>query len=997
MNVNGSRFHLLLGEADWGRCLASADDAGTDNVWRGLADWWSAATASPPTTAPVATLEPAPLSFDARRKELRLQSQPIELVARGEVSPSLDARRAAAADRNGNIYWIDIDPRRLRVWSVGSDRESAFWPDGPVNCAAAHDLADFGPAPAAPPPDRTFTALAVTEDHYLVASFADASAGGLLAFDLMAGGPPFETTWPAAVAFAPFDMTQRRGGGVWVLDRIHARVWELDRRLAVVSRAQAEIPLTRGEIDVFQPTSGPARQQAATMFPGGIDLALVVHGPVDPIAIEALAEDAVLILDRNEPQGRSRVFRLKRVDDTVTVDPPVLLDALAHDFVLGTATVLDSSTSPVELFVATAAGHQAVAFVLSPQDRPFMLREAVELFPLRRFGGRALLAVRGAAFYDSGSLRWVPIVQQPRTRYRESADLITPVFDGLELQCTWDRLMFDAVIGADSQVEIWCRVADEVAPSPLAATDAVDEVIGAWITQPAPYLRDDGAELAWLSAQAARRTRRKNGVGTWELLLQGARGRYLQLRLRLTGNGTATPRLRAMRAWYPRFSYAQRFLPAVYREDAVAADFVERFLANFEGINTTIEERIVHVQALFDPRCAPGENLAWLASWFDVALDPSWEPWRQRLFIKHAMDFFQWRGTVHGLRMALALATQPCLDDGAFAVPDPTCTCEQSIRIVEAYQTRLVGALAAGDPGSADGGPRTVLLGALWTPQEGNAGLVDRYATFLGRTATAAEQVAPFALMPPVDASLSAADNAQQQARWAAFCEFNLGFVPSAGADQRQRWQSFLGGRHADLDASRADLPADWPGDAVRAQDWRAFVSLPADTLSSEIWHDFLARRYRRIERLNAAYHTAWPAFDLIALPDHLPAAAVAQADWLQFERQVLAMARTAHRFSVLLPMTSVTQDPAELDRLLALTRRIVELEKPAHTVFNVRFYWALNRIGEARLGIDTLLDVGSRAPQLLPDAVLGRAYVGESFVGGRKPPADGDRRLLSC
>src|SRR5262249_57158020 len=108
-----------------------------------------------------------------------------------------------------------------------------------------------------------------------------------------------------------------------------------------------------------------------------------------------------------------------------------------------------------------------------------------------------------------------------------------------------------------------------------------------------------------------------------------------------------------------------------------------------------------------------------------------------------------------------ALATQACLDDSAFAVPNPTCNCQQSIRIVEAYQTRLVGALAAGDPGAAESGPHTVSLGALWTPQEGNAGLVDRYAAFLGRTATAAEQLAPFALRPPVDASLSAADNTQ--------------------------------------------------------------------------------------------------------------------------------------------------------------------------------------------------------------------------------------------
>jgi len=116
--------------------------------------------------------------------------------------------------------------------------------------------------------------------------------------------------------------------------------------------------------------------------------------------------------------------------------------------------------------------------------------------------------------------------------------------------------------------------------------------------------------------------------------------------------------------------------------------------------------------------------------------------------------------------------------------------------------------------------------------------------------------------------------------------------------------------------------------------------------------------------------------------PDEVGSLALPR-DWLQFERQLLAMHRTAHRFSVLLPVTGVTEDPFDLDERLRRARRIVEIEKPAHTVFDVRLYWALNRVGEARLGIDTLLNAGSRAPELIPDAVLGRAYIGASFVGG--------------
>ncbi|MGO4780801.1 hypothetical protein AB4084_35515, partial [Lysobacter sp. 2RAB21] len=93
------------------------------------------------------------------------------------------------------------------------------------------------------------------------------------------------------------------------------------------------------------------------------------------------------------------------------------------------------------------------------------------------------------------------------------------------------------------------------------------QVIGDWLREPAPRLRGDGPELPWLRREAARATRREAGAGTWELLLQRARGRYLQLRISLISrNGTGTPRLRALRLWAPRFSYPQRFLPAVYRE-----------------------------------------------------------------------------------------------------------------------------------------------------------------------------------------------------------------------------------------------------------------------------------------------------------------------------------------------------------------------------------------------------------------------------------------------
>ena len=86
----------------------------------------------------------------------------------------------------------------------------------------------------------------------------------------------------------------------------------------------------------------------------------------------------------------------------------------------------------------------------------------------------------------------------------------------------------------------------------------------------------------------------------------------------------------------------------------------------------------------------------------------------------------------------------------------------------------------------------------------------------------------------------------------------------------------------------------------------------------------------------------------------------------------------------------------ADRQQKLALAERIVNLEKPAHTTFDVRFYWDAFRVGEARLGIDTLVDLGSRSPLVLSSTVLDRAVLGTTLLarsdpGHRVLPASGD------
>jgi hypothetical protein len=172
---------------------------------------------------------------------------------------------------------------------------------------------------------------------------------------------------------------------------------------------------------------------------------------------------------------------------------------------------------------------------------------------------------------------------------------------------------------------------------------------------------------------------------------------------------------------------------------------------------------------------------------------------------------------------------------------------------------------------------------------------------------------------------------------------------------------------------------------------------VPADGAAAERgWREFLQGRYRRVAALNRAHGHTWTTFDDVRLPDTLPPDGAPLSDWYAFQSLALGVRRTAHRFTVLLPVRP--SEAFAVDELRARrerARHIIELEKPAHTLFDVKLYWAMFRIGEARLGTDTLLHVGSRAPELLPPFVLGQGFLAESYLAASPPESVPERQIL--
>jgi phage tail-like protein len=131
----------------------------------------------------------------------------------------------------------------------------------------------------------------------------------------------------------------------------------------------------------------------------------------------------------------------------------------------------------------------------------------------------------------------------------------------------------------------------------------------------------------------------------------------------------------------------------------MSASFLERFLANPEGLLTTLEGLVADAQVFWDTRTAPSEALDWLASWIGLVLDPTWSDYQRRLLISHAPDFYARRGTVTGLMQAIRLALEPeagpVIFEGEY---DDYPGAATAVRIVERFRTRRLPGVALGDP-----------------------------------------------------------------------------------------------------------------------------------------------------------------------------------------------------------------------------------------------------------------------------------------------------------
>ncbi|HYQ02095.1 MAG TPA: phage tail protein [Polyangiaceae bacterium] len=943
MNANYSSFHLLLGASDWARCFLEDGVTLLGDVWATEGD------------LPLPSVGAAASAgwLDSRTQELTLRPRLARFSPSiGDRAVELSDRRCAARDRYGNWYSVSDERSSILVRSIGSDQTTTFWPLPAATASEPVHPGEFGPAepeasPVSVPP--SFQALVVTADHHLVVVAAVGAVSEILIFDLFSGGPPQRLRWPADVPLETWDVAPRLPGGFWLLDREGRRLWEFNTYFQVV-RPPWVVPSQPEEESFTSLAGGDDSSTGAEPRDSGCAVSRVTlaHAmPLDeeePIAVEPLPGGGALVLDRRESSPRIAAYRnfarrgeaaldeILAVIDDGDSDPWKLIP---HDFAIviepSLDMWLDSTLRPLNLrspllFVADRLGNQAFCFELrlSASGAP-ELTATSEFVPMRLFGGRGLVAADDRAYYD-GFGRFVPLVVQQRPRYEERAVVISAAFDGDAPGCVWHRVLFEACIPSDASVRIASRATDADGAdisSPegkRAVAEALDGLL--WQEEPVPVRRVSGCELPWLRAEAV------GGHETWELLLQSARGRYLQLRITLEGDGTRSPRVRALRLYFPRFSYLTHYLPACYEDDVASASFVERFLANFEGLVTAIEDRALGLGALCDPTAAPADFLDWLGRWYAVYLDPAWPPARKRLFLQHALTFFLWRGTARGLRSALRLVFDEAIGDAIFTEQGDASAEARRYRVIEDFRVRALPSASGPKQSPCPGIDATQSTESmLWKPLDGLEALNRRWRTSMGVTSGG------YPLTPPEESAGELA--------WAAFSRSTLGFVPETSAGDTSAWQRFLRSRYASFDAARA------------------------------AWAD--------------VFDSHFASFADLQLPDVLPSNTRALDDWVVFNRYLRPMRGAAHRFTVALPVQPQrARDAAALRVQLHLADRLIALEKPAHTVYRVQLYWALFRVGEVRLGSDTQLGQGSRLPELLPPFVLGEGALAEGRLAPR-------------
>lgn len=542
-------------------------------------------------------------------------------------------------------------------------------PDG-VTVRATGAFSEPEPTSASP---VLFVAPAPITDLALGASgFVYAATGGELLVHPLSNRFSPATLSVASFAAWRIAPSPASASSAWILDRTNRKLARLTGQPWPDPLAFSEPPPT-----AFRPIEENPTPLALTVIPGNW-----LETGDDPVALACSGEGRLAVLIWTATDARVRL-----VDDSGALGPTAILQQVQRPYSL--------AWLGNDRFAVLAAGvPEAIVYTW----REGSILPAGEVYPLREHdGGPFLHSPPPAVDYLSRQpTAALPNHLAPRplvalalpALVKDARGTLAAPFDSGQPDTAWHRLYVEASLppGTTFTIEAAATNSNDPAQPPADADfhpHHFGRVAAAHRHEPRAAWVSEVSEIpGHLGFSADPPVRDRNGLFT--VLLQRAncpvrtlRGRFLYLRITLRGTLRSTPCLHALRAYGPRFSYQDKYLPALYREtlfgpeaDSVTPgqsstrpDFLGRFLANFEGVLTPLEDKVAASWLLTDPRHTPADALEWLGSWIGVGFAPWYPAAQRRRHVREAPELFRRRGTFRGLEHALDIAT----DDGVQA------------------------------------------------------------------------------------------------------------------------------------------------------------------------------------------------------------------------------------------------------------------------------------------------------------------------------------------
>lgn len=464
---------------------------------------------------------------------------------------------------------------------------------------------------------------------------------------------------------AAWRLAAAEAGGVWVLDR-ERRL--LGRVRGLPLRHRPPGALEREQFGPVAANPDEPRLRVLSAVPGAGDIVAIARGPDGEPSVLVWTDGGEATLYRYNGGGFDDGLRLHGAFFPYSLawisrrEVAVMTTAVAREALVYDAAAAGQNALPVGA-IYPLHEHTGAPFLhgldLPPRYPTTDERHSAPLFQLSLPAyATSGVAASGPRFIDSGSAL-----------------------------TTWHRLYLEAAVPANCAVKVYvCATNIERAPEfpdeqawfehhfgdTTAQSLAPGVPRGAWVSRPSELPFHNG--LLGCTAEPGR-------AGLFTVLVQRSdrpvkslRGRYLHVRIVLMGDGRSTPEVAALRAYGSRFSYVEQYLPALYHEtlygaeaDALLApeairrstpaDFLERFLDNFEGVLTPLEDRIAASYLLTDARATPDEAIEWLGSWIGLSFDQAFPSEHRRRLLRSAPRLYKRRGTLEGLRQALDIAT----------------------------------------------------------------------------------------------------------------------------------------------------------------------------------------------------------------------------------------------------------------------------------------------------------------------------------------------------